>query len=97
MAIGGTMRRQLKETTLAAVLGVSVAALVSISASLADDKPWDATPKRKCSEVITSDGNFTPQTASALTWLVGYMDGLRAASILDKRLVGHVIAFDGIF
>ena len=59
---------------------------MSISASLADDRPWDATPRSKCSEVIASDGNFTPRTGSALNWLVGYMDELRAASILDKRL-----------
>lgn len=52
----------------------------------ADEKPWDAAPQMKCSEVITSDGNFTPKTEAALTWMVGYMDGLRAVSMLDKRL-----------
>lgn len=40
----------------------------------------------KCSEVITSGGEFTPRAAPAFTWMVGYMDGLRAASKLDKRL-----------
>jgi hypothetical protein len=63
-------------------LSLSLSALTA----LAGDKPWDAAPQRKCSEVITHAGEFTPQTASALTWLVGYMDGLRAVSVLDKRL-----------
>jgi hypothetical protein len=63
-------------------LGLSLGALTALAA----DKPWDAAPQRKCSEVVTHDGEFTPQTASALTWLVGYMDGLRAVSVLDKRL-----------
>jgi hypothetical protein len=52
----------------------------------ADQMRWDAAPHMKCSEVITSEGEFTARTESAFTWMVGYLDGLRAASMLDKRL-----------
>lgn len=64
-------------------LGLAVLILPSLAA---DQMRWDAAPYMKCSEVITTEGEFTPRTESALTWMVGYMDGLRAASMLDKRL-----------
>jgi hypothetical protein len=64
-------------------LGLAALILPSLAA---DQMRWDAAPYMKCSEVITSEGEFTPRTEAAFTWMVGYMDGLRAASMLDKRL-----------
>ena len=60
--------------------------LVVTNPSSAADKSWDAIPHRKCSEMITPSGEFTAKTEAMLTWLVGYIDGISAPSILDKRL-----------
>jgi hypothetical protein len=57
-----------------------------VSPSPAADNPWDAVPHLKCSDVVTSDGKFTEKTATMFTWLVGYIDGISAPAILDKRL-----------
>jgi ABC-type phosphate/phosphonate transport system substrate-binding protein len=76
------MTRLLSTTAALAMLGL----VGAFSPSSAADKSWDAMPHRKCSEMITPSGEFTAKTEAMLTWLVGYIDGISAPSILDKRL-----------
>jgi hypothetical protein len=79
--IGARMNKVIRRGLLSAL-----AFMAFLPGLAADQKPWDAVPQMKCSEVFTSAGEFTPRSESAFTWMVGYMDGLRAASMLDKRL-----------
>jgi hypothetical protein len=74
-----------KTKTTQAVLSAALC-LALVSPTSADEKPWDSFPKIKCSEVITPADEFTPLTPALLTWVVGYLTGMKAVSALDKRL-----------
>ena len=65
---------------------ISVLLFSLVGAAAAEDRPWDAVPHMKCSDVVTPAGKFTAKTPLMFTWLVGYIDGISAPSTLDKRL-----------
>jgi hypothetical protein len=72
---------------MAKMLPTMLIVVATLSVVRAEDKlPWDATPHLKCSEMITPAGEFTAKTEAMLTWLVGYIDGISAPALLDKRL-----------
>ena len=73
-----------------ALLAVTVAALCLEVAnpSFAQDKPpsWNI-GQMKCSEIVEPDTiNFKPMIEYYFYWLNGYINGLKGASVLDKRL-----------
>jgi hypothetical protein len=72
-----------KITVQISVLAILLFGLVGASA---EEQPWDAVPHMRCSDVVTPGGEFTAKTPFVFTWLVGYIDGLSAPSVLDKRL-----------
>jgi hypothetical protein len=71
---------------IAVQVGVLISLLFSLTGASAEEGPWDAVPRMKCSDVVTPAGKFTAKTPLMFTWLVGYIDGISAPSILDKRL-----------
>ncbi len=73
-----------------ALLAVTVAALCLgvESPSFAQDKPpsWNI-GQMTCSEIVEPDTtNIKPMIEYYFYWLNGYINGLKGASVLDKRL-----------